>query len=224
MSAAQIIMARNTSGGGGGGGGFNGAPAPGSGSYLTEWPGSAGWSAQGSPYYTSGGINSIPNATWGWRRTTEQGYWSNIGQAGNNNPGIFDFGSSPSYDNMGGFGNTSVSNTYCCEWKGYLQAPTTGVYNFLLDSDDVAMFWIGDGALNPEGTNPICSSNNGNHLNTNSEIMTGGMWYPIRMRYQEWSGNERCQIFFGQVGSGTPLYAMSQWQQYLGWNSNTTGY
>jgi hypothetical protein len=225
MSIVQTVIGAivsSTSGGGGGGGGFNGAPIPGNGSYLTEWPNSAGWSAQGSPYTTSGGISSIPNQTFGWRRTTEQGIWSNSG--GNDNPSIFNAGSYASYDTYGGFGTTSVSDNYCCEWKGYLQAPANGVYNFLLDSDDVAMFWIGDGALNPESINPICTSNNSNQLNINSEIMTGGMWYPIRMRYQEWSGNERCQIFFGQVGSGTPLYAMSQWTDRMGWNGGTLGY
>ena len=222
MPMTQILMTGAASGGGGGGGGSGGPPNPGSGSYLTEWPGSAGWSAQGMVYDPGSGISNIPNPTWGWRRTNESGYWSNSG--GNDNPSIFNAGNGGAYDGYGGFGQTSSGEYYCCEWKGYIQAPTTGVYNFLIDSDDVAMFWIGDGGLYPDSITPLCQSNNGSQLNPNSVSLTGGLWYPIRMRFQEWSGAERCQIFMGQVGSGSPLYAMSAWQQYLGWNLNTNGY
>lgn len=208
--------------GGGGGGGGNGAPSPGAGSYQTEWPDSAGWSAQGLVYDPGSGIASISNPTWGWRRTMEYGTWSNGG--GNDNPGIFNPGSNGTYDNYGGFGQSDSDNNYACEWKGYIQAPATGVFNFVLDSDDVAMFWIGDGGLNPDSVTPLCQSNNSSQLNPNSVSLTGGLWYPIRMRFQEWSGAERCQIYMGQVGSGTPLYAMSQWQQYMAWNIDGLGY
>lgn len=221
MPSVQILMTRS-SGGGGGGGGFNGPPNPGSGAYQTEWPDSAGWSTQGMAYDPGSGISSVANPTWGWRRTTEQGSWSYGG--GNDNPNIFLAGTGGAYDNYGGFGTTSVSENYCCEWKGYIQAPATGTFNFLIDSDDVAMFWIGDGALNPEGIAPHCQSNNGSQLNPSSVSLTGGYWYPIRMRYQEWSGAERCQIYFGQVGSGLPLYAMSQWQSQMCWSVNQLGY
>lgn len=227
MSIVQALMGSisgGSSGGGGGGGGFNGPPQPGSGNYLTSWAGSEGWGIQGAAYDPGAGIANIPDPTWGWRRTTEQGYWCPIGQTANSNPGIFNAGNFGSYDNYGGFGQIDVSDTYCCEWKGYLQAPGTDTYNFLLDSDDVAMFWIGDGALYPESVNPVCIGNNSSGLNVNSVGLTGGIWYPIRMRYQEWSGAERCQVFFGPVNSANPLYAMSQWQQNMGWNETGLGY
>jgi hypothetical protein len=223
MSIVQALIGSivsNTSGGGGGGV-FNGAPNPGSGNYQTTWPGSEGWGIQGMPYDPGSGISEIPNATWGWRRTTEQGIWSN---GGNNNPGIFNAGNSPTYDNYGGFGSTSVSDNYCCEWKGYLRGQFTANFNFLIDSDDVAMFWIGNGALNPEGISPICTSNNSSGLATNSVSLTQGVWYPIRMRYQEWSGFERCQLYFQVANSPNPMYAMSQWQSEMGWNGGTSGY
>lgn len=223
MSIIQTVIGAIGSSGSGGPS-FNGAPTPGSGNYQTTWAGSEGWSVQGTPYDPGSGISSIPNATWGWRRTTEQGYWSYIGSAGNNNSAIFNAGNAGSYDNYGGFGDSDVSDTYCCEWKGYLQAQFTGNFNFLLDSDDVAMFWIGDGALNPDSTAPICHSNNGSHLASNSVSLTGGTWYPIRMRYQEWSGGERCQVYFQVANSPNPMYAMSQWQNEMGWNAGTTGY
>lgn len=220
MPMTQILMTGASAGGGGGG--FNGPPSPGSGSYQTEWPGSAGWGVQGTPYDPGSGIGSIPNQTWGWRRTTEQGIWSAGG--GNDNPSIFNAGNYGSYDNYAGFGTTSVSENYCCEWKGYIQAPFSGNFNFLIDSDDVAMFWIGDGALNPDSYAPQCASNNGNQLNINSVSLTSGIWYPIRMRYQEWSGAERCQLFFQVANSPNPMYAMSQWQYLMGWNQGTLGY
>lgn len=224
MSIIQALVGSIGSSGSGGGGGYNGTPSPGSGAYNNSWSGSEGWSAQGTPFDPGGGVASISNPTWGWRRTTEQGYWSYIGSAGNNNPNIFNAGNEGSYDNFGGFGDIAFSDTYCCEWKGYIQAPSTGNFNFLLDSDDVAMFWIGNGALNPEGVSPICSSNNGSHLNSNSVSLVSGILYPIRMRYQEWSGNERCQIYFGPVNSANPLYAMSNWQANMSWNADTAGY
>lgn len=224
MSIVQALIGSVvSSGSGGGGGGYNGSPGPGSGAYQTTWAGSEGWGVQGTPYDPGSGIASIPNPTWGWRRTSAQGYWSYIGIAGNNNPGIF-AGDEATYDNYGGFGQTNLSDTYCCEWKGYLQGPFTANFNFLLDSDDVAMFWIGDGALNPEGINPICHTNNGNQLAANSVSLTQGIWYPIRMRFQEWSGDERCQLYFQVANSPNPMYAMSQWTANMGWNINGLGH
>ena len=225
MSIVQTLIGSIVSStSGGGGGGFLGAPDPGSGAYQTVWGGSEGTPTQGTPYDPGSGIGSIPNATWGWRRTTAQGYWCPVGQATNSNPSIFDFAGAGAYDNFGGFGTIQLSDTFCCEWKGYLQAPISSNFNFLLDSDDVAMFWIGDGALNPEGVNPICTSNNGSQLASNSVILTQNTWYPIRMRFQEWGGAERCQIYFQVADSPNPLYAMSQWQANMGWNSLTLGY
>lgn len=223
MSIIQaFIGAIVSSSSGGGGSGYQGAPGPGTGSYNNYWSGSEGWSAQGTPFDPGGGISAIDNPTWGWRRTTAQGYWSNNGN--NDNPGIFNAGYDATYDNYGGFGTTSLSDFYACEWKGYIRAPSTGSFNFLLDSDDVAMFWIGTAALNPDSNQPLLTTNNGSQLNSNSVSLTSNIWYPIRMRYQEWSGNERCQIYFGPAGSSNPVYAMNNWQDYMGWNINTLGY
>ena len=223
MPITQLIMARNTSGGGGGGGGGGGSyPVPGGGFYLASWPDSAGWSAQGSVGDPGSGVGGIANQTIGWIRRTYSATWSASGS--NNNPSAFN-GTvvDETADVYGGFGTISLNENYCMEWKGYFVPPVTGTYNFLLDSDDVAMFWIGDGALNPESVGPICTANNSNQLNPNSVSLTSGLAYPIRMRYQEWSGNERCQVFVGQVGTGTPLYAMQTWNASLVYSS-TGGY
>jgi hypothetical protein len=226
MPITQLIMARNTSGGGGGGGGGGGSyPVPGDGFYQASWPDSAGWSAQGSVGDPGSGVGSITNQTNGWIRRTYSATWSVSGSGGNNNPSVFNGTAvNETADVYGGFGTTSVNENYCMEWKGYFVPPVTGTYNFLLDSDDVAMFWIGDGALNPESVGPICTANNSNQLNPNSVALTQNTAYPIRMRFQEWSGNERCQVFVGRVGTGTPLYAMQNWSSSVYYNGLTMGY
>jgi hypothetical protein len=215
------IVSSTASGGGGGGGG--GYPVPGGGFYLASWPDSAGWSAQGMVFDPGSGAGSITNQTNGWIRRTYAATWSASGS--NNNPSAFN-GTvvDETADNYGGFGTIDLNENFCMEWKGYFVPPVTGTYNFLLDSDDVAMFWIGDGALNPESVGPICTSNNSNQLNPNSVSLTQNTAYPIRMRFQEWSGNERCQVFVGRVGTGTPLYAMQNWPGSVYYNGLTAGY
>lgn len=224
MPITQVLLTATTAqGGGGGGGGGGSVPAPGSGSYNSEWPNSAGWSAQGLVSDPGSGVGGITNQTAGWIRRTYSGTWSNGG--GNDNPSLFNGTATDTVaDGYGGFGQTSTSDSFAIEWKGYFAPFVTGTYNFLLDSDDVAMFWIGDGALNPEGFNPWCTSNNGSQLNPNSASLTQGFAYPIRMRFQEWSGAERCQLYLGRVGTGTPLYAMNAWYNNMLYNSATTGY
>ena len=227
MSIVQTLIGAIVSSGGGGGA-FNGAPNPGAGSYESYWPGSQGWSVQGSPSDPGNGISSVPNRTWGWRRVTYQGQWSYPGSGGNNNPSLFSGGETgATYDAYGGFGTVEQSDNYALEWKGYIKATTTAAYNFLIDSDDVAMFWIGSAALNPDSYSPLVSGNNSNQLNNNSVSLTADTWYPIRMRYQEWSGGERCQVYFGPAGTLDPLYSVNWWHvnyDALGWNTSTNGY
>ena len=224
MPISQIIMARTASGGGGGGGG-NTYPLPGSGSYQTFWPNSAGTPPLGSGYIPDGGVVSIDNPTAGWLRKTYAGIWSNTFSQGNDNPGLFDGAPlATDVDTFGGFGLTGGADNFAMEWKGYIRIFNTdiAVYNFLLDSDDVAMFWIGSPALNPDSNPPLITTNNSNQLNGNSVILSNGLYYPIRMRFQEWSGAERCQVFMGRVGSGSNLQAMINWT--LTHNGNTGGY
>jgi hypothetical protein len=225
MPISQILLASNTSGGGGGGSYTGPGPDPGTGDYLTSWAGSADWSAQGSAYNPGGGVASIDNASAGWIRKIYTGQWSISGINGNDNPGIFNGAENHNtVDVYGSFGSTTIGDYYCMEWKGYIQVSNsgTGVYNLLVDSDDVAMFWIGTAALDPNFDNKLLWSNNGNHLNPNSVILSNGLYYPIRMRLQEWAGAERCQLFMGLVGSGVPLNSMSGWT--MRHNGNTGGY
>ncbi len=225
MPISQILMTAGSAGGGGGGGGgyTDSGPSPGGGDYLNSWPNSAGWSTQGSAFVVDGSVESIDNLSAGWSRKIYTGIWSVQGVNGNDVPGIFD--GVPNFtvaDAYGGFGTDMTGDNYCMEWKGYIQISTTGNYNFLLDSDDVAMFWIGSAAVTPNFDNKLLWTNNGSQLNANSPNLYSGLYYPIRMRFQEWSGAERCQLYMGQVGSGLPLQAMGTWA--LSHNGNTQGY
>jgi hypothetical protein len=220
MPISQIIMARGTSGGGGGGGSY---PVPGDGSYQSYWPSSSEFVSQGTPFVVNGGVASIDNPSAGWIRRTYGGQWSIPGINGNDNPSIFN-GTvlSTDADVYGGFGTTSGADNFAMEWKGYIQVFNTGNYNFLIDSDDVAMFWIGDAALDPNFDNKLLWSNNDSDLNANSPNLYSGLYYPVRMRFQEWSGAESCQVYMGLVGSGADLQSMSNWT--LRFNGNTGGY
>lgn len=193
-------------------------PAPNSGSYI----GSKGsYAVQGSPINVGGEVGSVNNGWDGLVRRTYSGIWSNSG--GNDNPSIFNGSPVETIDSdvYVSFGSQSVPATnYCMEWKGYVQAPNTDAYNFYLESDDYAMFWIGVNALNPDANMPLLTTNNGGQLNIDSVNLTGGQFYPIRIRFQEIAGGEYCQLYMGQ-GGGT-LLSMNNY--YMLNNHNSGGY
>ena len=196
-------------------------PAPGSGAYNTSIPGN--YTQQGTPYDPGNGVSygSIGNGWDGLFRRTYAGIWSNSGS--NDNPSIFN--NSPmavvDADVYLGFGNqTSTQSNYCMEWKGYIMAPATTYFNFVLESDDVAMFWIGAGARNPDNLSPECVTYNNRVLNTNSVLLTQNVCYPIRVRFQEYTGSEYCQLYMSQE-NGT-LYAMNSY--FMLNNHGTDGY
>lgn len=229
MPIAQILFTQGSAagdgggGGGGGGGSYAGSgPTPGN-AIQGSWPDSAGWSSQGTPFVVDGGLVSIDNPQNGWMRRIYPGLWSLPGVNGNDVPGLFD--GAPTFqeiDTFGGFGQSGTGDNYAMEWKGYIQVFNTGNYNFLLDSDDIAMFWIGSAALAPNFDNKLLWTNNGSQLNANSPNLYTSLYYPVRMRFQEWSGAERCQLYMGQVGSGGDLTYIGGWT--MRYNGNTQGY
>lgn len=200
-------------------------PSPGSGAYAQTFAGT--YAELGTPFNPGGGRSAVFNQQNGWIRRTYSGIWSNNGL--NDNPNVFntnvvDFVGSDTY---GGFGQQTLnSQNYAIEWKGYILAPSTGNFNFLIDADDIGMFWIGSGALDPDNNTPLLSTNNSATVNSNSVTLTQGLYYPIRMRFQEWSGGERCQIYMATV-NGT-LNAMNSYSllsdgTYGGYSLEGTG-
>lgn len=200
-------------------------PTPGSGQYNLLFSGT--YAELGTPFNPGGGRSAVYNSQAGWLRNTYNGIWSNNGL--NDNPSLFNDApvDTVQSDNYGGFGQQDLSSTnYAIEWKGYILAPSTGNFNFLIDADDVGMFWIGTGALDPNNNTPLLSTNNSATVNSNSVTLIQGLWYPIRMRFQEWSGGERCQVYMATVN--TTLYPMSTYSllndsAYSGYSLEGTG-
>lgn len=234
MPITQILLTSNTTGGGGGGGGGGGLdytfPAAGGGNYLTDTSTFGGiyvnTALQGTAYDPGSGVDSIPNVSSGWiRRRIQTGNLGGLYGA----PGVGPFANpsnvvNTTTDPWGGFGflNDGTQENYALEWLGYWQAPQTGNYNFAIQSDDRAWFWIGNNAL--AGTffwsNSQASSDNGAGLNSNSIAAVSGKYYPIRMWFQEFSGAEYCQVY-AAFENNTPV-AMSYYS--LRHNSVTLGH
>lgn len=188
MILAQVIMASNV-----GGGPFV-PPAPGS--FNPPTTSGATYSAQGSPYSPGTAYAGVNNSTAGYVRKTYLGQWTS--NYTDQNPSIFDGSPVETIldDSYVSFGlQETRGNNYCMEWKGYFKASSTANWNFLVGADDVVMFWIGDAALTPDNNNWTCNSGVNSGLNANSVSLVQDFWYPIRVRYQEWSGAESLNIY-----------------------------
>jgi hypothetical protein len=85
------------------------------------------------------------------------------------------------------------------------------------------MLWIGNAALNPDNSNWICNSGINGGLNAQSPTLTQGRWYPIRIRYQEWSGNEQCGVYGAAVGWVPARFVVTE-PNSIGYNSSSDGY
>lgn len=226
MSIIQALIGSIVSSGSGGGGGNNNIyPNPGGISYYTSLAG--GLSSIGTAYNPGGAVDTIYSSVpGGWRRVTSEGFWSNIGSGLDDNPGIFNTIVDSVMDNYGGFGSTASAENFAMEWYGYFLAPPGTYHNVIIQSDDVAMFWIGNAAISPNYNNRHVGSNNNTVTNDNSLLLTEGKWYPIRMRFQEWSGAEYCQVYLATEG-GT-AYAMNTYATAsptrLAWSTATGNY
>jgi hypothetical protein len=91
-----------------------------------------------------------------------------------------------------------------------------------LTSDDLLYFWIGTNALegNYNFNNYHSSTNNSSNYANNSVTLTGGLYYPVRMWFQEWSGAENAQVLFGLAASN----ALAMNQYTIVNNSQTEGH
>jgi hypothetical protein len=126
-------------------------------------------------------------------------------------------------DTYGGFGLQEIATeNYATQWVGYFPVPTTGDYNVHLIGDDLVYFWIGTAALegNFNFSNYHHIVNNGNGYNTNSLALTGGLYYPVRMWFQEFGGAESAQVLIGPAASN----ALAMNQYTIVNNSQTEGH
>jgi hypothetical protein len=134
-------------------------------------------------------------------------------------------------DIYGGFGARSDlddENNYAFEWKGYIQAPVTGNYNFFVTVDDDCVVWIGAPATATtlgKTTSDYLFAQTGGVRNgsTAGVAMTANKWYPIRMWFQEWSGAETFQLGASNSANAT-RYGLGGTNFNFAHNSATKGY
>lgn len=212
MPITQILLTATAAAGGGGGGGSY--PTPGSGSYINSINTAGG--VLGFPDRYAGAVLSVDNSENGWAYYIKNGRF-------NSDVGFFNGVTRTGVDPYGGFGDQDLGrDEYAIQWVGYIQVPTTGDYNIYLTSDDLLYFWIGSNALagNFNFSNHHYSTNNSSNYANNSVTLVGGVYYPIRMWFQEWSGAERAQVLIGPVASNA--VSMTQWTVVN--NSQTSGH
>jgi hypothetical protein len=216
MPITQILLTASASqgGGGGGGGGGESYPLPGSGSYINSINTAGG--VLGFPDRYAGAVLSVDNNEGGWAYYIKNGRF-------NSDVGFFNGVARTGVDPYGGFGSQNLpTEDYAIQWVGYIQVPTTGDYNIYLTSDDLLYFWIGSNALagNFNFSNFHYSTNNSSNYANNSVTLVGGVYYPIRMWFQEWSGAEYAQVLIGPVLQNA--VSMAQWTIVN--NSQTNGH
>lgn len=96
-------------------------------------------------------------------------------------------------------GDLGFENNYALEWKGYIQAPVTGNFNFFATVDDDCIIWIGAPAtaatLGTTASDYLFAQTGATrNASTEGVAMTANKWYPIRIWFQEWAGAEKFQL------------------------------
>lgn len=115
----------------------------------------------------------------------------------------------------------SIAENISYQWVGYFLAPTTGVYNFSLNSDDGSYFWIGNNAVSGYTTsnaNVVATFNTGTVTSSNIQL-TAGTYYPIRVLYGNGTGAAYITLSF----SGPGIATRTDGAGYFFYNGDTTG-
>jgi hypothetical protein len=179
---------------------------------------------RGTAYDPGGAVPAVENATQGLWRRHYLGNWSTSGNIDDinffsNNSSVYEL--ADTYVSFGYRDITSQSN-YAFEWLGYIYCDSTDTYNFGVNVDDYARIWIGDAAIRGyNNSNAVLVAISGGVLvNSNSVILTSGYFYPVRIWFQEISGAEKMQVYFGHA-DGPFLTSMNQ--HPLWYNNATTG-
>lgn len=186
-------------------------PIPGSGTWLDATAAFTGmsYSLQGTAAAVTGGIDTVANSASGLLRTKYAGHF-NDSLGGSPTNWTMDFfettdpvkSIADTYVSWGNQIDTTAQENFSMEWKGYVQVPLTGTYNFYCGVDDDCAVWIGNNALDANISNSNYDMEGSNEsmpgstiVNTNSRTMTAGKWYPIRIWMTEYQGGSKFQIF-----------------------------
>ena len=211
-------------------------PVPGSGTYQTAADAFSGMSyaLKGTAAAVTGGVATVANSASGLIRAKYAGHFNDSlgGLPANWDMTYFSTTSlvkriADTYVSWGNQTDTVAQRNFSMEFKGYVQVPVTGTYNFYCEVDDDCAVWIGNNALEGAPTNANYDMQGSNKsmpgstiVNANSRIMTAGQWYPIRIWMTEYQGGSKFQIFAikstGQVYNGSDL----AWS----YNTATNGY
>ena len=209
-------------------------PLPGSGGSNNTVPGTfpalntyvAAFNATGKTYrdISATALDSIPNQTSGLYRKKYVGNFATTYLNATTPAWDFDVNffnthtsistSDKELDIYGGFTRSDLSNEngYALEWKGYIQAPATGNFNFFAEVDDDCVVWIGAPALATtlgKTTSDYLFAQTGGTRRSATEgvAMTANKWYPIRIWFQEVGGAEKFLLGASNSANGT-LYGL----------------
>jgi hypothetical protein len=201
-------------------------PAPGSGTYLSSI--SPNTAVVGTPYAPGGNVASITTETLGlWRKKYLGNFGGSPGDGCDvtfvrNTQGFF--GKPDTYVSFGSQNDPS-EEYYTFEWVGYFKAPSSGNFNFYINSDDDVFFWIGANALgttNTELNAHMGVSGASSAKNTNSVTLVANQYYPVRIQFGEYSGAENCQLFYAKVGDATAVAGNNGLSGTQVWYHNAT--
>jgi hypothetical protein len=184
-------------------------PAPGSGTYLASI--SPNTTVVGTPYAPGSNVATVTTATLGlWRKKFLGNFGGSPGDGCDvtfvrTTQGFF--GKPDTYVSFGSQNDPTEEN-YTFEWVGYFKAPSSGNFNFYINSDDDVFFWIGTNALGTANTelNAHMGVTGGSSTkNTNSVTLVADQYYPVRIQFGEYTGAENCQLFYAKVGDATAV-------------------
>lgn len=184
-------------------------PVPGSGTYLSSI--SPNTTVVGTPYAPGGNVASVTTGTLGlWRKKFLGNFGTSPGDGcdvtfARTTQGFF--GKPDTYVSFG-MQNDATEEYYTFEWVGYFKAPSSGNFNFYINSDDDVFFWIGTNAVgtaNTEINAHMGVSGASGEKNTNSVTLVANQYYPVRIQFGEYSGAENCQLFYAKVGDATAV-------------------
>ena len=90
------------------------------------------------------------------------------------------------------------SDSYTIEWTGYFRANVTGTWTFEVYSDDDTWVWLGSTALAGYTNSNYLIYENAGHpgTRTNTIFLVAGVFYPFRMRFQEYGGYDFTNLAF----------------------------
>ena len=197
-------------------------PAPHSGSWVSTQTSTG---IHGTPYDPGGGVESVVNSEAGLKRLAYRNTSWYTGNFATTNMNTFAGKSADEQldDLSVSFGQQDdVTTNYSMTFLGYVYASATTNWDIYLSSDDESMLWIGSQAVTGfNGSNAHVNSSQG--INPRSLQLTAELWYPLRIWYNEHTGGNRIQMFFGTCAEGQTNTLNSMDQFFLRYCATTSG-